>query len=364
MAKIPPKGILKQPKAKGKARLQPPHLIAYDEDEAPLPKPFDIDPKGLFNDGFEEGSRVKNFFGEYSDIQAGFAELFGSVPVFKPKPRPKASASGWGRLFRYDPFLSLLFSMIQEAGINFPPPDGFLDECIGYEVDYIRLAYTPYQQPRPFGKTLGLRPHPAPVRKGARGSYWYGIPAKEEEKEFPKKPERWDSFWSEASKFLFDAKTPKRSHSNMSKDTKSSGGEGESSRRSPKVSFVDLPDDSSMDWDTSTIGNDERSDQIDNTQQQATAEDATAQCLDPDLPFYGPLNFEEHLQAYLARRREQDEAREQAARDSIQLRGPGRHPNMITIEQMIREVKREKKLYWRAYQKTRKILRMIWERLK
>ncbi|KAK5629820.1 hypothetical protein RRF57_005535 [Xylaria bambusicola] len=372
--KIPkslPKGILIKQKAKGKACLHQPHLIAYDEDEAPLPKPFDIDPEDLYNDGFEEGSRVKNFFGEDHDIRSGYAELFANVPIFKPKPRPKASTSGWARLFRYDPFLSLLFSSIQEAGINIPPPDGLLDECIGYEVDYIRLAYTPYQQPHPFGKTFGLRPHPAPVRKGTYGTYWYGIPTKEEEKEFPEKSKRLGNSGSDMANSYQEAprspsaiNAPKGRNGNISEGTEPSGEKDESPKR---VAFADQPEDDSKDWDSSTIGNDEISDQVDDAQQQT---------LDPDLPVYGPLNFKENLQAYLKRRREQDEAfekrreeqlrerREYAARMDMPLIGPGPHPNMISIDKMVRIVKREEKLYYRAYQKMRKILRIIWDGLK
>ena len=173
-------------KCNRKGRPRQARVIAMDDSEAPLPRPFEIDQKEFFTDYTEEMERETAFFGpsNFNNGNESLPLLTGGDPVFQPKPRTKASTSGWARLFRYDPFLSVLFGAIEAAGIKIPSPKGYLDECIGYEVDWIRLVYQPYRQPDPFGKMSGLRPRPAPIEEGASGFYGYGIPRAEED-EFP-----------------------------------------------------------------------------------------------------------------------------------------------------------------------------------
>ncbi|KAI0903376.1 hypothetical protein F4823DRAFT_618876 [Ustulina deusta] len=133
--------------SKGKGQAQ-----ESSDDEAPLPGAFEV-PESDFS-----GEQVLLL-----DFPPGVYQpnLTCQCKAPRQKQPSKPELKGWARLFRYDPFLCLLLSTLQEAGIEIPGPDGILEECIGFEVDWARLVYQPahWRLPSPDQANKNLARH-------------------------------------------------------------------------------------------------------------------------------------------------------------------------------------------------------------
>ncbi|KAI0970306.1 hypothetical protein F4678DRAFT_136328 [Xylaria arbuscula] len=130
---------------------KPLFVLANDGNPQPQsmpPEPLANEKGKVFLPEDDEGARSEMESLASSPVASLVDETEPSSPTWPP-PSADEPSSGWAKLFRYDPYLSLLNQALQKAGIEIPEPETVLQTCFGRGVDFIRLVYLPCTSPKP-----------------------------------------------------------------------------------------------------------------------------------------------------------------------------------------------------------------------